>query len=300
MMSENMNTQNNQDGPEVDEFTGVETTGHEWDGIKELNNPMPRWWLWTFYLTIIFAVGYSFAYPSIPLIKTSTKGFLNWSSRGDVANELAAAKASQAGNWDKLADIDVNDIAADVELQRFSVAGGNAAFKINCVQCHGSGAQGSPGFPNLNDDDWIWGGTLDEIYLTINHGIRYEEDDDTRYSDMPAYGTDELLEKEQISDVAWFVRKLSKQEFDAEAAARGEATYVENCAACHGDAGLGDRELGAPRLSDALWLYGGSHEEIVKQITKPQQGVMPAWGERLGVATSKQLAVYIHSLGGGE
>lgn len=301
MMSEDQNNQTNKgQGPEVDEFTGVETTGHEWDGIKELNNPMPRWWLWTFYLCIIFAIGYSFAYPSIPLITTNTKGFLNWSSRGDVANELAAAKALQAGSWDKLADIDVNDIAADADLQRFSVAGGNAAFKINCVQCHGSGAQGSPGFPNLNDDDWIWGGSLDEIYLTINHGIRYEEDDDTRYSDMPAYGADELLEKPDISDVAWFVRKLSNQEFDAEAAARGEVTYAENCAACHGDTGLGDREFGAPKLSDALWLYGGSHVDIVSQITKPQQGVMPAWGPRLGVATAKQLAVYIHSLGGGE
>lgn len=292
--------QNNQNGPEIDEFTGVETTGHEWDGIKELNNPMPRWWLWTLYLTIVFAVGYAIAYPSIPLIKTNTKGLLNWSSRGDFANDIAAAKALQAGSWNKLADIDVNDIAADADLQRFSVAGGNAAFKINCVQCHGSGAQGSPGFPNLNDDDWIWGGSLDEIYLTINHGVRYEEDDDTRYSDMPAYGADELLEKPEIADVAWFVRKLSNQEFDAEAAARGEVTYAENCAACHGDTGLGDRELGGPRLSDALWLYGGSYAEIVSQISKPQQGVMPAWGERLGVATSKQLAVYIHSLGGGE
>lgn len=285
---------------EIDEFTGVETTGHEWDGIKELNNPMPRWWLYSFYLTIVFAIGYAIAYPSIPLIKTSTKGLLEWSSRKDVATELASAKAAQSDLWAQLNEIEVSDIAANDELLRFSIAGGNAAYKINCVQCHGSGAQGSAGYPNLNDDDWIWGGSVDDILLTINHGIRYDEDEDTRLSDMPAYGADGILERAQISDVAWFIRQMSNQEFDQEAALRGAEIYGENCTVCHGDAGKGNRELGAPNLSDALWLYGGEYAQIVNQINKPQQGVMPAWGARLGPATSKQLAVYIHNLGGGE
>ena len=290
----------NDHGHEIDDFTGVETTGHEWDGIKELNNPMPRWWLWTFYLTILFAIGYSIAYPAIPLLKTSTQGLLGWSSRAAVQTELSEAKAAQSVYLDKLIATDVSQIQQDGELTQFAVAGGQAAFKVNCVQCHGSGAAGSAGYPNLNDDDWIWGGTVEEIYITLQHGIRHPGNDDTRISDMPAYGADEILSREEISDVAWHVRQISGQEFDAEAAARGATVFADNCAACHGDQGEGIREVGAPRLSDALWLYGGEHADIVAQLNKPRQGVMPAWEARLGEATTKQLAVYVHSLGGGE
>ncbi len=292
--------QNNHQGPEFDEFTGVETTGHTWDGIKELNNPMPRWWLWTFYMTIIFAIGYSVVYPSIPLLTTSTKGMLGWSSRGDVQTEIAAAKSAQSVYLDRLVATDVAKITEDAELTQFATAGGAAAFKVNCVQCHGSGASGSAGYPNLNDDDWIWGGKIEDIYLTLQHGIRHTADEDTRISDMPAFGVDALLDREQISDVAWFVRSISNQTADADAASRGATLFADNCAACHGEKGEGIREVGGPKLSDALWLYGGEHEQIVAQINKPKQGVMPAWGVRLGDATTKQLAVYIHSLGGGE
>ncbi|MCB1387395.1 MAG: cytochrome-c oxidase, cbb3-type subunit III [Nitratireductor sp.] len=295
------NNQNGHEhGPDIDEISGVETTGHSWDGIKELNNPLPRWWLWSFYATIVWAVIYTIAYPAWPLINSSTAGVLGWSSRGALSESIDAAKQAQSVYLAKLEATDVGAIQADGELTQFAVSGGSAAFKVNCVQCHGSGATGSPGYPNLNDDDWIWGGTVDDIYLTLQHGIRHPGDDDTRVSDMPAFGADEILSSAEISDVAWFVRKVSNQEFDAEAAGRGEALYADNCAACHGDAGEGMREVGAPRLSDAIWLYGGEHADIVAQVTRPRQGVMPAWGERLGDTTIKQLAVFVHSLGGGE
>jgi cytochrome c oxidase cbb3-type subunit 3 len=285
---------------EIDKVTGVETTGHTWDGIKELNNPLPNWWRLTFYATILWAIGYAVAYPAWPLLTTYTKGMLGYSSRGDLAQSVKAADAAKAQFTDKIANTDVAGILASEELTRFAKAAGASAFKVHCVQCHGSGAAGSAGYPNLNDDDWIWGGKIDEIHTTISHGIRFAQDDDTRVSDMPAFGRDKILDEKQIGDVAWFVRKLSGQEAEEEAAMRGEAVFVENCAACHGEKGEGLRETGAPRLADAIWLKGGSHADIVGQVTAPKQGVMPAWGARLGDATVKQLAVYIHTLGGGE
>lgn len=287
-------------GVTVDEVTGMETTGHTWNGIGELNTPLPRWWLWTFYATVLFSIGYTIAYPAWPLINTATTGVLGWSSRGELAKSMEAADAAQANRIAAIEATDVTDILADSDLRTFAIAGGSAAYKVNCVQCHGSGAQGSRGYPNLNDDDWIWGGSADEIYQTILHGIRFEADDDTRFGEMPAFGSDELLTREQVSDVAWYVRQLSDQEFDQQAAARGEELFVDNCAACHGDVGEGIRETGGPNLSDAIWLYGGDHAEIVAQINRPSHGVMPGWKDRLNDVTLKQLAVYVHSLGGGE
>lgn len=285
---------------EVDKLSGIETTGHEWDGIKELNNPLPRWWLWTFYATIIFSIGYTIAYPAWPGITSSTKGLLGWSSRADVANEIAAVEAGRAELATKLVETELAAVAGDAELLQFAEAGGSSAYKVYCSQCHGSGAAGGDIYPNLVDDDWIWGGTIDDIHLTLLHGIRHPGDDDTRFNEMPRYGADEILEREQIIDVAWYVRQISNQEFDADAAARGETVYIENCAACHGDVGEGIRDLGGPRLNDAIWLYGGTHAEIVAQISDPKQGVMPAWANRLPEVTIRQLALYVHSLGGGE
>lgn len=288
------------DQKEIDDISGVETTGHEWDGIKELNNPMPRWWVTTFYITIVWAIGYTILYPAWPGISGATAGVLGWSSRADLAADSQAAKAEQAVYLDRLETADVQTIAADPELVQFAVAGGSSAYKVYCSQCHGSGHAGGGGYPNLNDDDWIWGGSLEAIETTLLHGIRYETDENTRLSEMPRFGVDELLTREEISDVAWFVRELSGQEADQQAAERGATTYADQCSFCHGDAGEGLADLGAPNLSDAIWLYGGSHQELVAQISNPQQGVMPGWGERLGETTVKQLAVYIHQLGGGE
>ncbi len=284
----------------IDEVSGVETTGHEWDGIKELNNPLPRWWLWTFYATIVWAIGYMIVYPAIPLATEATKGIWNYSSRAAVNEELAKAKFERADILDKIVNSSVDNIRTDPTLFQFATAGGASAFKVYCSQCHGSGAAGGPGYPNLNDDAWIWGGTVEAIETTLQHGIRYAGDDETRVSDMPAFGADGILSRAEIADVAEHVLKLSGQEYDAAAEARGATVYAENCAACHGENGEGNQDLGAPRLSDQIWLYGGTRAEIIAQINRPKQGVMPAWGQRLDPATLKQLAVYVHSLGGGQ
>ena len=285
---------------EKDEITGTETTGHEWDGIRELDTPMPRWWLWTYYACVVFALGYVIAYPAWPLINGATPGLLGFSSRGELLKEVELARAAQATQLEKVKALSLEDIRGDADLLQFAVAGGRAAFRVNCIQCHGSGAAGGKGYPNLNDDDWLWGGTLDQIHTTLQHGIRYTADPETRQSLMPSFGADGILKPEQISDVAEFVLKLSGQTFDADSAARGSTVFAENCASCHGEKGEGKREFGGPRLSDAIALYVSDKASIVAQVTRPRQGVMPAWSTRLDEVTIKQLALYVHSLGGGE
>ena len=285
---------------DVDSISGTETTGHQWDGIKELNTPLPRWWLWTFYATVVWGLAYTVFYPAWPLVSSATSGILGYSSRAEVAEEIKDAKEAQSGLRQRISDSTLEEIRANEELFQFAVAGGTSAFLVNCSQCHGSGAAGSPGFPNLNDDVWLWGGTLDDIYTTIAHGIRFEQDEDTRISDMPAFSRDELLSSAEINDVADYVISLTRKDHDAAAAERGKAIFQENCAACHGENGQGMRELGAPALNDALWHYDGKRETIIAQIKAPKHGVMPAWAHRLDDVTIKQLAVYVHSLGGGE
>lgn len=287
-------------GRDVDEYTGTETTGHEWDGIRELDTPMPRWWLWTYYATIIFSIGYVIVYPAIPLVSTATKGLFGYSSRAEVAKEMVVARESQSARLTQISEKSLEEIRKDPDLFQFAVAGGSSAYRVNCIQCHGAGAAGGGIYPNLNDDDWLWGGKLEDIHTTLKHGIRFAYDEDTRSSEMPAFGRDEILEKTDIIDAAEFVLKLSNQDHDAAAAARGATIYADNCAACHGEQGQGDPEQGAPNLADAIWFYGGTRAELVAQISNPKQGVMPAWQGRLDAVTLKQLAVYVHSLGGGE
>lgn len=283
---------------EVDQVTGTETTGHEWDGIRELDTPMPRWWLITFYLTIIWAVVYCVLYPAIPLVNSYTKGTLAYSSRGELDQALVKAREAQTGLRDKIKSSSLEAIIADPHLFSFAKAGGKAAFKVNCVQCHGSGAEGSKGNPNLNDDDWLWGGNLAEIYQTIQHGARYELDDDTRTSEMPAFGKDEILDKAKIELVTDYVLSLSKGKSDEKGP--GAAIFAENCASCHGKTGAGDRSVGAPSLKDQIWLYGGDKKTVMESIHDSRKAVMPAWSHRLDAETIKQLAIYVHSLGGGE
>ncbi len=284
---------------EIDEVSGIETTGHEWDGIKELNNPLPRWWLWTFYACIVFSIGYVIYYPAIPLVEGSTMGMSGQTNRSDLQAELAQATAAKATLLGKIDSTSLEVIASTDELRRFAIAGGASLFKVNCSQCHGSGAQGAPGYPNLNDDDWLWGGDLDAIYTSIKHGVRNSDDPDARVSEMPVF-SDGVLEPAQIAATAQYVMQLSGQEHDATQAAAGATVFTENCAACHGDDGKGGRDFGAPNLADALSLYGNTAELVAAQITKPRHGVMPAWGLKLSEAEVKKLAVYVHSLGGGE
>jgi len=286
--------------PQKDELSGVDTTGHEWDGIRELDNPLPRWWLWVFYACIVYSIGYCIYYPAIPLIDGNTQGIGGYSSRAELHQEMTAAEEGRAGLMAQIEATNVEDIAKNESLLRFAVSGGASAFKVYCSQCHGSGAAGSPGYPNLNDDVWLWGGSVEAIHQSITHGIRYAGDEDTRFSEMPAFGADAILSASDIRATANYVGKLANLEHDAALAETGAAIYADNCESCHAPDGKGMRELGAPNLTDAVWLYGGSIAEIAEQISRPKHGVMPAWGDRLGDVTVKQLAVFVHSLGGGE
>jgi cytochrome c oxidase cbb3-type subunit 3 len=285
---------------EIDHATGVETTGHVWDGdLKELNKPLPRWWLLTFYATTLWAIGYWIAYPAWPMFNDYTKGMLGYSQRQAVTQELANAKAAQGEFRTALEKTALADISKNPEVLRFATASGQASFASNCAPCHGRGAQGSKGFPNLNDDDWIWGGKIEDVEKTIQHGIRSEAKD-TRASVMPRFGLDKLLDEKQISDTAEYVLSLTGKSTDKDAAARGAATFAEQCSVCHGEQATGNQELGAPNLTDAIWLYGGDKADVMQTIATGRGGMMPQWASRLDPATVKSLAVYVHGLGGGK
>lgn len=280
----------------------VKTTGHVWDGIEEYDNPMPRWWVWVFYATIVWGIGYTIAYPAWPLITQATPGLLGASTRADVAADIAAVDAANSAIKERLIAADLNGIGADPELAAFAERAGAAVFRTNCSTCHGSGAAGfeGKGYPNLLDDDWLWGGTMEDIYLTVAHGIRNTTDPNARYSEMPKFGVDGILDETQISQVTEHVLAISGQEHDATAAAAGATIYADNCAACHMEDGSGDRTQGAPRLTDAIWLYGGSREAIIETVTYSRFGVMPDWNERLTEDEIRAVAFYVHSRGGGE
>jgi cytochrome c oxidase cbb3-type subunit 3 len=284
---------------EIDKLTGIETTGHEWDGIRELNNPLPRWWLWTFYGTIVFALGYTVAFPAWPMISSATTGLLGYSSRAVLDADLAAAKAAQGDMLQAVATTPVADILKDDSLTRFARAGGQSLYKVYCSQCHGTGAAGSAGYPNLNDDEWVWGGTIEQINATIQHGARSPTDADTHYNLMPNFGADGILGAEDVDRVAREVAAFSGIE-GGEASPEGKQLFADNCASCHGESGAGLVDVGGPSLNDQIWLYGGTLEAIAAQISQPRHGVMPAWGGRLGDTAVKQLAVYVHGLGGGQ
>ncbi|MDQ1080279.1 cytochrome-c oxidase, cbb3-type subunit III [Pseudoroseomonas cervicalis] len=284
---------------EKDAVSGRDTTGHEWDGIKELNTPLPRWWLYVFYATIAFAAVWVVLYPALPI--RGATGVTGWTARGAIEAEMAEHARQQGPMLAGLRQATPRQIMADPEMRGFALAGGRVAFANNCAGCHGAGGQGAPGgFPSLADDDWIWGGKLDEIRLTIQHGIRNTESDASRSSMMPRFLADGLLKPAQVNDVAEHVLSLSGRATSPAAAERGAALFAENCASCHGDRGQGNREFGAPNLADQVWLYGGDKAAIVQSISYARAGVMPAWGERLDPAVINMLTVYVHSLGGGE
>lgn len=285
---------------EKDPVSGVDTTGHEWDGIRELDNPLPRWWLWVFYASVIWSIGYWLLMPAWPLFSSYTKGVLGHSQRVVLIEEIAAAQADQAQWLDRIRTATVDEIRADPQLLEFAMAGGRSAFAVNCSQCHGQGAAGSKGYPNLNDDAWLWGGTPEQILFTITHGIRNADYPDARWSEMPKFGKDDLLEPKQIGEVVEYVLALSGQDHDATGAEAGRAVFAEQCAACHGDDGTGNLELGAPNLADSIWLYGGDRASLTESVVNARFGIMPGWGRKLDEATLKQLAVYVHALGGGQ
>jgi cytochrome c oxidase cbb3-type subunit 3 len=288
------------DHSDFDQATGKTTTGHQWDGIKELNTPLPRWWVISFYLCIVWAVGYWIVYPAWPLVSGYTTGVLHYSSRADVAVELANLEKIRGDKMVALGAASLADIEKDPALLALARARGKTVFGDNCAPCHGSGGAGAKGFPNLNDDDWIWGGTLEQIQQTIQYGARSGHDQ-THQGQMLAFGKDGTLKREQIVTVANYVRSLSglptSQGYDATAGAK---VFADNCAVCHGDAGKGNPELGAPNLTDKIWLYGSDEASVIDTITNGRAGVMPAWVGRLDPSTIKALTVFVHSLGGGK
>ncbi|MEM8918141.1 MAG: cytochrome-c oxidase, cbb3-type subunit III [Pseudomonadota bacterium] len=284
----------------VDKATGTETVGHEWDGIVELDTPMPRWWVWTFYATIVWGIVYMILYPAWPLVNSATEGVLGWTSRGELQEEMSAREEQLEPIRAALVASDINSVAANENLRSQAINGGASAFRVHCVQCHGSGASGFKGYPNLNDDDWLWGGDLEAIEYTLVHGIRQPDHPDTRFSQMPAFGRDGILQPGEIQDVVSYVRTLSGDESTSPASQRGAVLYEANCTICHGADGTGDRLQGSPNLTDRIALYGRDRDSLTDTITNSRYGVMPRWSERLDPATVRMLAIYVHSLGGGE
>lgn len=277
------------------------TTGHEWDGIREYDNPMPRWWLWTFYATIVWAIGYVILYPAWPLINGATTGLLGYSSRGEVAAKIAAVNERNAPLANRIVELDLADIMGDELVggtNGFAYNSGKATFFTFCAQCHGAGGAGNVGYPNLLDNDWLWGGDITEIYETISHGVRADEDVETRYSEMTAFA--ELLSRDDIRVLVQHVRKISGQEYEDYAEASGEELFLDNCSGCHMEDGTGDSFGGAPNLTDAIWLYGGDAETIKETITNARFGVMPAWSNRLTETQVRSVAVFVHAQGGGQ
>jgi cytochrome c oxidase cbb3-type subunit 3 len=285
---------------QIKKIDSVETTGHSWDGIEELNNPLPKWWVYTLYLCIIWALGYTVVYPAWPMLHGATRGILGSTERAAVDVEIARFDAANAEIKSALVAADLNSIPQDEALKTYAISAGASVFKTNCAACHGAGAAGAKGYPNCLDDDWLWGGDLMSIHATLLHGIRNTTDPDARLSQMPSFGTDEILEPDQIAQVIEHVLKISGQEFDPTLSAQGATVFSENCAACHMQDGIGNHDLGSPNLTDAIWLYGGDRATLMETITKARYGVMPAWGGKLSEDEIRAVAIYVHSLGGGK
>jgi cytochrome c oxidase cbb3-type subunit III len=284
---------------EVDEPTGVETTGHDWDGIRELDNPLPRWWLWIFYASIVWAIVYWVLMPAWPGVSGYTRGIRGQSDRSDVSRELTALKTVRGIQAARLQTASLEDIERDPNLQSVAFSVGQSVFGDNCATCHGVGGTGSKGYANLRDDVWLWGGSLDEIKHTITVGVR-SSGPDTRNTKMPAFGRDEMLSGRQVNDLTEYVVALSGRQADDAALARVRQTFADQCASCHGVDGKGNQAKGAPNLTDREWLYGSDRQAIYEQIWNGRGGVMPTWGTRFDEPTLKALAVYIHANAAGQ
>jgi cytochrome c oxidase cbb3-type subunit 3 len=285
---------------EKDSVTGRETTGHEWDGIKELDTPTPKWWLYVFLATIVWAAGVFVLYPSIPYGTGYFHGLTGYSSRATVDAEVGKLVAQRKGSMDKIATMSFDAIKADPALMEVALTSGRITFAENCQPCHGPGGGGNPGYPALAAGAWIWGGSLADIQQTVTHGIR-SGDADTRQSAMPRFGADGVLKPAEIDAVASYVwATFYGHATTGKDVSAGAKVFAENCAACHGDTGQGNRDMGAPKLASQVHLYGNSRETILNQVNLPRQGLMPNWGTRLDPATIKAVALYVHALGGGE
>lgn len=286
---------------DIDAVSGIQTTGHDWDGLKELDNPAPRWWLIVWMITIVFAIGYWIVYPAWPTLSGHTKGTAGWTQYSKLKAEQAEIDKRQGAYQTKFRQMSFDQVKADPAIYEFARAGGAVVFKENCAACHGTGGEGRKGYPNLNDDDWLFGGKVDDIYHTIQVGSR-STDPDGHATIMPAFGKGGVLKPQEIDDVATYVVQLQHGTPATPSAAwnNGQALFASNCASCHGEGGVGNRALGAPQLNDAIWLYGGDKKTVTETIRNSRAGVMPTWKHRLSTDDQRMAAVYVHSLGGGE
>ena len=271
------------------------TTGHSWDEISEYNIPTPRWWLIVWFICIIWAFIYWFFYPTWPTLSGNSKGSLQWSKFSQLQDAQQKVDAKKQKYLQQVQSSSFAEIKQNQQLMQFVLTAGKSAFYENCSACHGKGHQGGYGYPNLNDDDWLWGGKVEDIYQTLLYGIRSGHEK-ARANQMPSFGLDGVLKSSEIKEVASFVRSLSGLEKTNE---NGAKIFANNCVACHGNEGKGNQQLGAPNLTDKIWLYSSEPSEVYKTIYYSRAGVMPFWQVRLDDNTIKILALYIHSLGGG-
>ncbi len=282
-----------------DEPTGLEDTGHEWDGIRELDRPLPRWWLWVWYACIATAVVYWVLMPAWPGPWGNTKGVLHESDRANVVKALHKLQVQRGVEAQRLNGATLEQIESNPDLQAYALAVGQSIFGDNCATCHGAGGAGAKGYPNLRDDVWLWGGTLEDIQHTITVGVRSGQPD-ARVSQMPAFGRDQMLTPSQVNDLTEYVVALSHRRANRAAVARAAPIFAQQCSVCHGADGTGNQTVGAPNLTDQDWLYGPDRASIHGQIWNGRGGVMPSWRARFDPATIKALAVYVHANAGGQ
>ncbi|WBU53998.1 cytochrome-c oxidase, cbb3-type subunit III [Paracoccus sp. SCSIO 75233] len=281
---------------ERDPLTGHLTTGHEWDGIVELNTPVPRpvWFfiattaIWSFIIWLLL--------PTWPLVSTYTKGLLSTDQRKEVEQAVLEADEARADWAARITDLPVEKILADPDLAEIVRTSGPQLFGDNCAACHGLDANGGPGFPSLTDSAWLWGGEFDTVMETIRVGINSDHPE-TRFGQMMAFGRDGILSRDDIRAVAAYVRSLSGTSGLSAQAEQGKSLFADNCVTCHAEDGSGDIAMGAPDLTDDFWIYGGSSRELFDTIFGGRQGWMPAWEERLPETERKILAIYLEELG---
>lgn len=288
------------DVEEVDPVSGRKTTGHVWNGIKELDTPIPRGVLLFLIVTHVFAVIWWFLLPTWPLGSTYTKGLLGLDQKTTVEETLRAGAEARATWVGKIDRMSYDEIRADEQLMATVRTTGNQLFGDNCAACHGRDGKGGDNYPNLTDDDWIWGGEPEKIQQTLTVGVNSRHAE-TRVGQMPAFGKDEMLDRQQVSDVAAYVISLSNPTTSTVANInqidKGREVFAASCAACHGQKAKGNPEVGAPNLTDNQWIYGGSLQRIVDTIHGGRQGHMPTWDERLSPSEIKVLALYVYALG---
>lgn len=284
---------------ERDPVTGRMTTGHEWNGIKELDTPVPKVVLFFLALTTLIAILLWILMPAWPLGNSYTKGLLGWDQRSSVESKLLEAEAQRAVWMDQIAQLDFEAIQSDPDLMKIARETGATLFGDNCAVCHGSAGTGSAGYPNLTAGAWLWGGDAETIEETLRVGINAAHDE-SRAAEMLAFGRDGLLERSEIRDLVSYVQSLGLTEGDsiapAEEVARGEEAFAENCSSCHGEDARGIPEVGAPDLTDEIWLYGGDRRSIYRTIFAGRQGHMPSWEGRLSTVDRKVLTLYVLSL----